>query len=67
MYYKNDKGNLQPVYLNSDGNYIITGENSNDDEDSQESMDQNQQEQQEHQQQLQHMEENYVLPDFDVS
>ncbi|XP_058804818.1 zinc finger protein 135-like isoform X2 [Phymastichus coffea] len=57
LYFKNDQGQLQPVYLTPDGNYAIA-ENSSDEQDSQEATSQVQEE---------HMEsDNYVLPDLDT-
>lgn len=56
MYFKNEQGELQPVYLTPDGNYAIA-ENSSDEQDSQGGTSQVQEE---------HMEsDNFVLPNVD--
>lgn len=55
MYFKNEHGQLQLVYLTEDGNYAIA-ENSNDGVDSQEDSLQLQEDQ---------LEDNYVLPDLE--
>lgn len=57
LYFKNEHGQLQPVYLTPDGNYAIA-ENDSDDQDSQEDTQMQQEEQVEA--------DNYVLPDLDV-
>ncbi|KAL7300205.1 hypothetical protein TKK_0007048 [Trichogramma kaykai] len=55
LYFKNEQGELQPVYLTPDGNYALAEE---EDQDAQEEVNQVQQESEET--------ENYVLPDLDL-
>ncbi|CAB0028570.1 unnamed protein product, partial [Trichogramma brassicae] len=55
LYFKNEQGELQPVYLTPDGNYALAEE---EDQDAQEEVNQVQQESEDT--------ENYVLPDLDL-
>jgi hypothetical protein len=57
LYFKNEHGQLQPVYMTADGNYAIA-ENSSDEQDSQGDINQMQEEQAE--------DDNYILPELDV-
>ncbi|KAJ8681518.1 hypothetical protein QAD02_017310 [Eretmocerus hayati] len=57
LYFKNEQGKLQQVYLTPDGNYAIA-ENSSDEQDSQEDSNQAQEDPADA--------ENYVVPDLDL-
>lgn len=57
LYFKDENGTLQPVYLTDDGNYAIA--ESNDDQESKESQSKSQQSKVTE-------EDNYILPDLDT-